>query len=163
MPGVGKTSVGKSLSTLLNLGHIDIDEQIESKESESINDIIKKRGEEAFRILEKEELKRSIENQSISIISTGGGIVIDDENRELIKQRSHGIHLKSTIKEIAERIDVSVRPLLYNTNKVEKLEDLWLKRKKLYNRAAQTALSVEGLSVQEVAQRVCQEVQSVCS
>ena len=42
MPGVGKTSIGKSLSTLLSLGHIDIDQKIESKESESINDIIQK-------------------------------------------------------------------------------------------------------------------------
>jgi len=161
MPGVGKTSVGKCLSALLNLKHIDIDQQIESKESESINDIIKKRGEEVFRALEKEELKRSIQNQSISIISTGGGIIINDESRNLIKQKSHGIHLKSTIKEIAERIDASTRPLLYNTNKIEKLEGLWLKRKKLYNRVAQTALSVEGLSIKEAAQKVYQEVQSV--
>ncbi len=160
MPGVGKTSVGKSLSTLLNLECIDIDQQIEFKESESINNIIEKRGEEAFRTLEKKELKSSIENQSISIISTGGGIIIDDENRKLIKDKSHGIYLKSTIKEIAKRIDVSARPLLYNTNK---LEDLWLKRKKLYDKAAQIALNVEGLSIQEAAQKVCQEVQNVYS
>ena len=155
MPGVGKTSVGNSLSTLLNLSHIDIDQKIESRQSESINNIIKKRGEKAFRVLEKEELKRSIKNQSISIISTGGGIIIDHENRKIIKQKSHGIHLKSNIKEIAERIDVSVRPLLYNTRK---LEDLWLKRKKLYNKAAQTSLNIEGLSIQEAAQKVCKEV-----
>ena len=83
-----------------------------------------------------------------------------NDNRTIIKQKSHGIHLKSNIKEIAERIDVSVRPLLYNTNK---LEDLWLKRKKLYDKAAQIALNVEGLSIQEAAQKVCQEVQNVYS
>ena len=155
MPGVGKTSIGNSLSILLKLSHIDIDQQIESRESESINNIIKKRGEKAFRALEKEELKKSIKNQSISIISTGGGIVIDDDNRTIIKQKSHGIHLKSNIKEIAERIDVSVRPLLYNTNK---LENLWLKRKELYNKAAKTVLNIERLSIQEAAQKVCKEV-----
>ena len=155
MPGVGKTSIGNSLSMLLKLSHFDIDQQIESRESESINNIIKKRGEKAFRVLEKEELKKSIKNQSISIISTGGGIIIDDDNRTIIKQKSHGIHLKSNIKEIAERIDVSVRPLLYNTNK---LEDLWLKRKELYNKAAKTVVNIEGLPIQEAAQKVCKEV-----
>ena len=104
MPGVGKTSIGNSLSILLKLSHIDIDQQIESRESESINNIIKKRGEKTFRALEKEELKKSIKNQSISIISTGGGIIIDDDNRTIIKQKSHGIHLKSNIKEIVENM-----------------------------------------------------------
>ena len=105
MPGVGKTSIGKSLSTLLSLGHIDIDQKIESKESESINDIIQKRGENTFRELEKRELKIAIQSNPSSIISTGGGTILNSENRMLIKERSYGVHLKSTLKEIAGRID----------------------------------------------------------
>ena len=163
MPGVGKTTIGNSLSTLLSLDHIDIDQQIETKESESINDIIQKRGEDTFRELEKRELKIAIQNKPSSIISTGGGAILDNENRTLIKGQGYGVHLKSTIKEIADRIDVLSRPLLYNTNKIEKLEQLWLERKKLYNNTAKIELNIKGISINEATQRLWNEVQNVCN
>ena len=163
MPGVGKTTIANSLSTLLSLEHIDIDQQISTKESESINDIIQKRGEDAFRELEKRELKIAIENNLSSIISTGGGAILDNENRILIKEQGYGVHLKSTLKEIADRIDVLSRPLLYNTNKIEKLEQLWLERKKLYNNTAKIELNIKGISINEATQRLWNEVQNVCN
>ena len=107
MPGVGKTSIGKSLSNLFNLNCIDIDEQIEVKSSASINDIIQKKGEATFRALEKRELKNTLQNTSPSIISTGGGIIIDDENRRLIKDSALGVHLKCTAEEIPKRITIA--------------------------------------------------------
>ena len=160
MPGVGKTTIANSLSTLLSLEHIDIDQQISTKESESINDIIQKRGEDTFRELEKRELKIAIQNKPPSIISTGGGVILDNENRTLIKGQGYGVHLKSTIKEIADRIDVLSRPLLYNTNKIEKLEQLWLKREKLYDNTAKIELNIKGLSINEATQRLWDEVQN---
>jgi len=163
MPGVGKTTIANSLSTLLSLEHIDIDQKIETKEAESINDIIQKRGEDAFRELEKRELKIAIQNSPSSIISTGGGAILDNENRILIKEKGYGVHLKSTIKEIADRIDVLSRPLLYNTNKIEKLEQLWLKREKLYDNTAKIELNIKGLSINEATQRLWNEVQNVCN
>ena len=48
-------------------------------------------------------------------------MVIDKENRHLIKDKTYGIHIKSSIEEICKRIEVSTRPLLYNTNKVLKI------------------------------------------
>ena len=163
MPGVGKTSIGKSLSTLLSINHIDTDQQIETKESESINDIIQKRGENTFRELEKRELKIAIQSNPSSIISTGGGTILNDENRILIKERGYGIHLKSTIKEIAGRIDTKHRPLLYNTNKIEKLEQIWLKREKLYNNTSKVELNINGLSIAEATQKLWNEVQNACN
>ena len=163
MPGVGKTSIGKSLSTLLSLGHIDIDQKIESKESESINDIIQKRGENTFRELEKRELKIAIQSNPSSIISTGGGTILNSENRMLIKERSYGVHLKSTLKEIADRIDTKHYILLYNTNKIEKLEQLWLRREKFYNNTSKIELNINGLSITEATQKLWDEVQNVCN
>ena len=163
MPGVGKTSIGKSLSTLLSLSHVDIDQQIETKESESINDIIQKEGEETFRKFEKRELKIAIQSNPSSIISTGGGTILDDENRTLIKERGYGIHLKSTIKEIADRVDTKHRPLLYNTNKIEELEQLWLKREELYNNTSKVELNINGLSITEATQKLWNEVQNACN
>jgi len=162
MPGVGKTSIGKSLSALFNLNCIDIDEQIERKSSESINDIIQKKGEDTFRTLEKKELKNTLQNEPPLIISTGGGIIIDDENRTLIKERTLGVHLKSTTKEIAERIDTTRRPLLYNTNKIGNLTLLWSKRQNLYKNAAQIEINIKGLTINEATQKVYSEVQNAC-
>ena len=158
MPGVGKTSIGKSLSKLLGIKHIDIDQRIESQASETIHDIIQKRGEEVFRSLEKKELKYVFESHSSSVISSGGGVVLDKENRSLIKNQAHGIHLKCNLEEIAQRMDVSGRPLLYNTNKKETLDGLWNNRVKLYQETAKIEIDISGLSVQEASQRLYNEV-----
>ena len=71
MPGVGKTNIGKLLSKRLNIKHIDIDQCVEINESQTINEIMIKRGEEEFRNLETKELSLAIHSKELSIISTG--------------------------------------------------------------------------------------------
>ena len=154
MPGVGKTSIAELISKTLKIKHIDVDQIIEDKESETINDIISKRGEDVFRSIEKKELSFAINTKELSVISCGGGAVIDKENRHLIKNKTYGIHVKSSIEEICKRIEVSTRPLLYNTNKVLKLHSIWKQRKSLYNDASKITINIEGLSINEAFQKI---------
>ena len=120
MPGVGKTTIGKNLSKMLEIRHIDTDNLIECNQSSSVNDIISNEGEEIFRSLEKECLRRCLETEKISVISTGGGIILNSDNRKLIKEKACAIHVKCNLDEIANRVEFSSRKLLYNTNKKEK-------------------------------------------
>ena len=80
--------------------------------------------------------------------------MIDKENRHLIKDKTYGIHIKSSIEEICKRIEVSTRPLLYNTNKVLKLHSIWKQRKSLYNDASKITINIEGLSINEAFQKI---------
>ena len=154
MPGVGKTSIAELISKTLKINHIDVDQIIEDKESETINDIISKRGEDVFRSIEKKELSLAINTKELSVISCGGGVVIDKENIQLIKDKTYGIHIKSSIEEICKRIEVSTRLLLYNTNKFLKLHSIWEQRKGLYNDASKITINIEGLSINEAFQKI---------
>ena len=58
LPGVGKTSIAKELSTILNISHLDIDNQIELEQKTTIDKFIKQNGEASFRTLERGELKK---------------------------------------------------------------------------------------------------------
>ena len=113
-----------------------------------------KRGEKAFRNLEKKELSLAIHSKELSIISTGGGAVLDRDNSCLIRDKTYGIHIKSSIEEIAKRIDVNIRPLLYNTNKLERLRSLWKVREKLYNNTAKIKINIKGLSLDAAVNKI---------
>tara|TARA_A100001011_G_scaffold78476_1_gene81024 strand:+ start:9506 stop:9985 length:480 start_codon:yes stop_codon:yes gene_type:complete len=158
MPGVGKTEIGKSLSKIMGVQYIDIDYNIEIKESQAINEIINKRGEEVFRAIEKKEFDLAICGNESSVISTGAGVILDAENRLIIKNRTMGIHIKSSIKEIANRIDVFNRPLLYNTNKKKMLLDLWNERNYFYQESCKLEVDISSLSLKESIEKVYSKI-----
>ena len=170
--GTGKSSVGKLLAKKLNFQFIDTDEMIESKTNTSINDIFELHGETYFRELEKvviDELKTS----KNTVISTGGGVVLDNENVNKLASIGTIICLKSSPQVIFERTSLfKNRPLLSgndalenanntleNANNileviVEKLET----RKHLYN--GELNLDTTFLSIEEAADRIISYVSS---
>ncbi|EJA1997043.1 shikimate kinase, partial [Listeria monocytogenes] len=81
--GAGKTTVGNILANLADLPYIDIDEVITSEQGMSVSDIFAKYGEKEFRRLEHEKLKELATTKAV--IATGGGIVLNPENREVLK------------------------------------------------------------------------------
>ena len=117
LPSVGKTSIGKRLSKLLDINHVDIDSEIEKDEEMSLSELITQKGEVVFRGFEKEKLKVIIDSPSPLITSSGGGNIIDAENRQIIKEKSIGIYLICDVGEVSKRLNILNRPLLYDTNK----------------------------------------------
>tara|TARA_Y100000996_G_scaffold272502_1_gene214525 strand:+ start:2106 stop:2585 length:480 start_codon:yes stop_codon:yes gene_type:complete len=158
MPGVGKTTIGKSLSRMLKVKHIDTDDLIESEQASSVCDIIENKGESVFRFLEKRCLENSLSQEQLAVISTGGGIVVDSDNRVLIKKKACVIHIKCSIDEIAKRLSSSSRPLLYSTNKKQKLNELWSERSAWYESAAHKEIDITGLSELHIVQRLYEEI-----
>ena len=154
LPGVGKTSIARKLSQILNIEHIDIDFNIEESQKTTISEFVNQNGEGSFRVLEKSKLKSILGNTSPLIISSGGGIVLEPENQQLIINKSFGIHIKCILSEIEDRLDTSGRPLLYNTNKSEKLLDLWNKRCKLYDKVAKIEIDITGMNISKAILKV---------
>lgn len=135
MSGAGKTTVGKLLAEKMNYEFVDLDDQIEKKENKSISQIFADEGEEFFRQLETNMLNELINNDKL-VISTGGGIIINEKNREFLKNNFFNIFLNVSIDEALERLQQNEnRPLLLGNIK-DKWQNLYDERLLLYYQTA---------------------------
>ena len=136
----GKSVVGKKLSKRMGLNFFDTDEQIEQKAGVTISWIFDVEGEEKFRDRESEILSTIIKEDNC-IISTGGGIVLREENRALLKKGT-GIYLKTSIQSQLERtMNDRERPLLQNIeNKEEALREIAKLRNPIYESCSEITI-----------------------
>jgi shikimate kinase len=133
--GCGKSSIGRRLAKRLDIPLIDLDEYIVDKAGKTIPEIFAEQGEEAFRDLESTAL-RDVLGQS-AVIATGGGAVMREENRALLKSHPPVIWLKASPEFLAKRIDGdSNRPLIAEGETLKKLQMLAEVRYPIYEACA---------------------------
>lgn len=156
----GKSVVGKKLSKRMGLNFFDTDEQIEKKAGATISWIFDIEGEEKFREREFETLSELIEEDNC-VISTGGGIVLREENRALLKKGT-GIYLKTSIQSQLERtMNDKDRPLLQNTdNKEETLKEMAKLRNPIYETCSEIIIE-EKNSPNETVDKIIQELKLI--
>ena len=156
--GSGKTAVGRHLARLFHLTFHDSDADIEAKTGVDIAFIFEKEGEAGFRIRERESIERLTRLQSI-VLATGGGAVIDADNRRVLAERGIVVYLETSIEQQMERTrHARHRPLLNDTDPEEKLKELMLRRAALYAEIAHVTVSTDARKVQLVAEEVHQEL-----
>ena len=130
--GAGKTSIGKLLAKRTNKNFIDTDYEIIKNNNMSISDIFEKHGEEYFRELETKVLKK-IHAYNDYIISTGGGIVLKQDNVDLMKITGLIVFLDIDINTQVSRVkNRKNRPLLSQDKLKICLEDLKSQRNGIY-------------------------------
>ena len=153
MMGSGKTSVGYSLSKHLHNTFYDLDKEVEKRFNLSIKDIFSEYGEELFR-KEENTLLREADISSNTIISTGGGIVLLEENRKILKNHKT-YFLQANIEDMYERAlkRENDRPLLEGMN-ITQFKDLYFQRKKLYLECAVTTINVDKKSIEDIATEI---------
>ncbi|RDI41167.1 shikimate kinase [Falsibacillus pallidus] len=150
--GAGKTTVGERLANLLGETVYDTDKMIIEKEGCSIQDIFSRYGEEHFRHLETEILKET--SMLKGVITTGGGMVLKEENRELMKSSGTVIFLECNPMVIFSRIKGDAeRPLLQNKNEIE-FSSLYEKRKPYYEKSAHIIIDTSNSSIDEVVSEI---------
>ncbi len=155
--GAGKTTIGKILSQKLNYNFVDLDLHIEKKQGISISEMFEKHGEKYFRDVETESL-RKISEKSNQIISTGGGIVIKDENWEIMRNNGVSVYLKASIETLFNRVKhKSTRPLLNVENPFEKVKEIFSSRESLYEKS-DIILNREGIETGDVAMAIVREL-----
>ena len=93
MTGVGKTTIGRVLSKILRRTFVDIDFEVEKASGQKIHHIFEKYGENEFRKVEKKTLHRFLNSEKNFVISTGAGILNDQETVNAIKNKSICIFL----------------------------------------------------------------------
>ena len=156
--GSGKTAVGRHLARLFHLTFYDSDADIEAKTGVDIAFIFEKEGEAGFRVRERESIERLTQLESI-VLATGGGAVIEAENRRMLAERGIVVYLETSVDQQLERTrHARHRPLLNDTDPEEKLKELMLRRAALYAEIANVTVSTDGRKVQLVAEEVHQEL-----
>jgi len=154
--GVGKTSVGKKLAKKLNFKFIDTDYEIEKLENKTISQIFEDYGEEYFRSLETKVLKNSLKEKNI-IISTGGGIITNKENYEILKNEKNVIFLDASVETIISHLynEINKRPLLKNSkNLSDKIEELLSIRYEKYKEVSDILIKVDNKNIDEVISQI---------
>jgi shikimate kinase len=156
--GSGKTAVGRHLARLFRFNFHDSDADIEAKTGVDIPFIFEKEGEAGFRIREKESIERLTRLDSI-VLATGGGAVIDTDNRKALAERGIVVYLATSIDQQIERTrHARNRPLLKDTDPEERLKELMLSRALLYAQIADLTVSTDGRRVQLVAEEIQHEL-----
>ncbi|MFC1771071.1 shikimate kinase [Candidatus Margulisiibacteriota bacterium] len=152
--GTGKTSVAKALVKISGYQLVDTDNLIEAGQNMPISQIFKQKGEPFFRSLETKVCRQLINSQD-SVISTGGGIVIKEENRSLLKQAGKTFLLTASPENIFERTNKSKhRPLLDVEDPIGKISKLLSERQDYYQKAADYVIDTDELSVLEAAKKI---------
>jgi len=156
--GSGKSAVGRHLARLCHLTFYDSDADIEAKTGVDISFIFEKEGEAGFRSREKESIERLTRLESI-VLATGGGAVIEADNRRVLAERGIVVYLETSIDQQLERTrHARHRPLLNDTDPEEKLKELMLRRAALYAEIANIKVSTNGRRVQLVADEIHQQL-----
>jgi shikimate kinase len=154
--GSGKSAVGRHLARLLRFTFHDSDADIEAKTGVDIAYIFDKEGEAGFRLREKESIERLTRLDGV-VLATGGGAVIDADNRRVLAERGAVVYLETSVEQQLERTRHGRhRPLLNDTDPQEKLKELMLRRAALYAQIADLTVSTDGRRVQLVAEEIYQ-------
>jgi shikimate kinase len=136
LPGSGKSTIGRQLARRLDVRFFDSDLVIERRIGCSIREFFEREGEEAFRDIEQvviDELTR----HELCVLSTGGGVVLRQANRDNLRQRCQTIYLHSVPEEVFRRLrNDQNRPLLQVADPLARLKELYAIRDPLYREAA---------------------------
>ncbi len=158
--GSGKTTVGIRLSYRLRKSIEDTDKLIERRQKRTISEIFAQDGEAYFRELETDMLREAVLKMKNQIISGGGGTPIKEENRELLRQLGTVVYFRIKPETVYARLKKdTVRPLLQCENPLEKISQLMEARKEAYEACADIIVDVDDLSMQEVVDKVQQQLE----
>lgn len=151
--GTGKTAVGQSLSRILGYPLIDTDELIEEEVGISIPEIFSRFGEPFFREVESRVVER-VSRLDAHVISTGGGVVLREENMKNLRRNGIIFCLNASPEEIWRRVSSeSYRPLLNVPDPMGRIRELLKRRAPFYARA-DFQIETTGRSIKEITQEI---------
>ena len=150
----GNSTVGRILAARLGMEYVDTDELIEAEQGRSIPEIFAQDGEAVFRELESVTLTQVAERQGV-VVATGGGMVMDPENRAVMQRTGAVVCLEAQPATILSRMrsdvsDATVRPLLTSADPLARITALKANRQAAYAIADWT-VTADGLTTEDVA------------
>ncbi len=148
--GAGKSTIARGLDP----DFVDMDALLEDRLGMPIARFFEEKGEAAFRQIEEEVLADLLKTDQV--VSTGGGVVISQKNRDLLKENSDNIYLKADFETLCQRISAdkdNQRPLFLNNSK-EDLAAIFDERQSWYEEVANQIVDVSSLSPKEIIEEL---------
>ena len=148
--GAGKSTIARGLDP----DFVDMDALLEDRLGMPIARFFEEKGEAAFRQIEEEVLADLLKTDQV--VSTGGGVVISQKNRDLLKQNPENIYLKADFETLYQRISAdkdNQRPLFLNNSK-EDLAAIFNERQAWYEEVASKVIDVSKLSPEEIIEEL---------
>jgi shikimate kinase / 3-dehydroquinate synthase len=156
--GSGKTTVGRALAKRLGMHFADSDHEIEARTGATIPWIFEIEGEVSFRRRESEVI-RDLTARTGIVLATGGGAILDPQNREYLKTRGTVIYLRAGVNSILHRTSNDKnRPLLQTADPRKKLEDLAREREPLYREVAHITMDTGRPNVHTMVQAILAQI-----
>lgn len=151
----GKSAVGRLLAEGLGRLFIDMDQYLTASAGREIACWVRLEGWASFRKAES-ELLSTLSSREGLVVATGGGIVLDPENRRLLKERYHTVWLVAGLETVHDRLlsdpqTCATRPPLSDLPLKEEISKLLSDREPLYKDAADFKVDTEGKSIAEIA------------
>ncbi len=147
--GTGKTSVGMRVARSLGFRFVDTDKLIVKRAGKSIPKIFEESGEDHFRGLETEVLRECAEREG-QVVSTGGGAVVREGNRPILRAAGYVVWLRTSPEIIHERVKRNRnRPLLRTPDPLGTIRELLAAREPLYQSCADLVIQTDQLSMDE--------------
>ena len=159
--GAGKSTVGRILARRLGKRFVDTDHEIEKRNGVTIPVIFEIEGEEGFRRREQEVLADLAQEIDL-VLSTGGGIVLKPENREVLRNHGFVVYLNARPELLAERTKHDrTRPLLNVEDPLTRLRELYAVRDPLYREVAHAVVETGRGAPQQVVQAILGEISRI--
>ena len=174
--GCGKSSVGRRLSELLCCHFMDLDDVIVESAGRSIPEIFATEGEQAFRQMELEALRRMVRkcqfrtevsspednihrtnNTTPSLVlALGGGAVMTKECAEIVREETCCVYLRASIETLLEHLsgEADGRPMLHGNSMKERITELMAQRSETYEKTAHIIVDTDGKSIEAIASEI---------
>jgi shikimate kinase len=158
--GTGKSTVGHLAASMLGFAFVDTDELIERRAGKRVADIFSSEGEAQFRAYEQ-TIVQELKGYTQTVISTGGGLVVNGDNLESLKSHALVVCLWASPDTVLKRVGhQSHRPLLQGDDRLEKIRALLREREPFYKKA-DVLLNSEWRSPREVALHIVHQFRSL--
>jgi Shikimate kinase len=154
----GKTTFGGYAAALLNWRFIDLDKEIAARQGvEKVADIFTEKGEEYFRRCESETLETILAAEDNIVLALGGGTILQEHNRELLRSHACVIWLKTSMDIVWSKLHNSDRPLAKGRSR-EDIEALYESRKPLYEAVADVVFEVNTRDFKTVVRTLAEKI-----
>ncbi|MBA2238842.1 MAG: shikimate kinase [Lysobacter sp.] len=158
--GAGKSCIGRRLAERCGLRLTDADREIEQRTGASVATIFACEGEAGFRARERAILRELLAGEGL-VLATGGGAVLDADNRQLLRTRGFVVHLHVSPQQQLERLARdTTRPLLAREDRDAVLEELALAREPLYAETADLRFDTGHLCAEEATAELARVLQT---
>ena len=156
--GAGKSTIGRHLAKSLGLEFVDSDHEIERRTGASIPLIFDVEGENGFRQREKKIIYELTQREGI-VLATGGGVVLDQDNRNWLRERGRVIYLFATVEQLLARTAKDRnRPLLQTPDPRARLQELLNTRDALYREVADMVVDTGGRTARSAEREILAKI-----